>query len=165
MKIELYGADGKWQRTILIERGLSLDWGAYYAVTHKTPSYERLGLVNTVFKGLDWFSSKGSKIVTALGKDIDIERDLIAEITDFFPHGPFSEQRIPEKVKRNGVGTHVLRSIVEDLKNSERIDRFYVSNPSDSFYRRLKRFEGFSDFREFRFPEDPKKRHIYARVA
>ena len=138
MKIELYGAEGKFQEVIEIKRNESRFGGFDYTVYNRRANRE--GYVKVRLRDLDWFERTSNLATESLIEIVEFEGVPIAEITEFKPHG---EKPINPRLLKKGVGTCVLRSVLSDIEGN-RINFDYCYNPLPKFYRLLTR-EGFED--------------------
>jgi len=137
MNIDLYGANGKYQESIEIDREPSRFRGWDYTIYNRKA--RKQGFVEVRLKLLKEFQEY-EPVTEPLVEIVDNEDEIIAEIQRFNPHG---NKPIKPNLLRRGIGTFVLRNILTDVKDNG-VSYVYCHNPRSGFYRILVR-EGFEE--------------------
>ncbi len=145
MKIELYGASGKLQKMIKLEK-FEDNFGTGYDYLVKNEISGVVGRIEVRLRDLEWYEQESTlshKIVSALQKEVMDEWEGIAEIQKFYPHKEPIKSRIPRAWRNQGIGTCVLKTVVRDLYQRE-IGFIYCHTPEFTLYSILLN-NGFKD--------------------
>ncbi len=137
MNIDLFGANGKYQESIEIDREPSKFRGWDYTIYNRKARNQ--GFVEVRLKLLKEFQEYES-VTEPLVEIVDNEEEVIAEIQRFNPHG---DKPIKPDLLRRGIGTFVLRNILTDVKDNG-ISYVYCCDPQPRFHRILVK-EGFEE--------------------
>ncbi|VVB77641.1 Uncharacterised protein [uncultured archaeon] len=160
MKIGLYGAEGNWQQTILVDR-TEIPGRDDYRYTIVNPVFNLEGEVDVELKDLLSFQDEGDPIADVFEGLVSSETQLIAEITRFYPNSYRDAKEMPKKFQNQGVGTSVLRTLMHDLFVTEEVNHFYVRNPKPPFHNLLIG----RGYRLLQIKEEPQDNHLYRKIV
>jgi hypothetical protein len=151
MEVQLYGASGELQKIIAVEKFVDrFGTGVDYHIDNRLRGVR--GLVEVRYRNLQWYEGVNSNhvpdaVVEALVEEIDDDEAVVAEIQRFFPHGEKEciRERVPRDWQRRGIGTSILRTVLQDL-DSEEIPFVYTCTHEPFYYNSLLK-SGFRDLR------------------